>query len=102
MGLFDTVKLKANALAADAERAGKVTAAQARTDPTSIRWSSAGDSASAVCGGARSAARRCGPENTTKRASLRGQTRLCYLRASPPCRTVGHDRHLRCAQLGRS
>jgi hypothetical protein len=31
MGLFDTVKLKANALAADAERAGKVTAAQART-----------------------------------------------------------------------
>jgi hypothetical protein len=30
MGLFDTVKLKANALAADAERAGKVTAAQAR------------------------------------------------------------------------
>ena len=31
MGLFDTVKQKANALAADAERAGKVTAAQART-----------------------------------------------------------------------
>jgi hypothetical protein len=31
MGLFDTVKEKANALAADAERAGKVTAAQART-----------------------------------------------------------------------
>ena len=31
MGLFDTVKLKANALAADAERAGRVTAAQART-----------------------------------------------------------------------
>jgi len=31
MGLFDTVKLKANTLAADAERAGKVTAAQART-----------------------------------------------------------------------
>ena len=31
MGLFDTVKLKANSLAADAERAGKVTAAQART-----------------------------------------------------------------------
>ena len=31
MGLFDTVKIKANALAADAERAGKVTAAQART-----------------------------------------------------------------------
>jgi hypothetical protein len=31
MGLFDTVKLKANALAADAERAGKVTSAQART-----------------------------------------------------------------------
>ncbi|MCX6363093.1 MAG: hypothetical protein NTW58_02765 [Actinobacteria bacterium] len=31
MGLFDTVKLKANALAVDAERAGKVTAAQART-----------------------------------------------------------------------
>ena len=31
MGLFDTVKLKANALAADAERAGKVTAAQAHT-----------------------------------------------------------------------
>ncbi|MEI6451490.1 MAG: hypothetical protein WCP98_16310 [Actinomycetes bacterium] len=31
MGLFDTVKLKANELAADAERAGRVTAAQART-----------------------------------------------------------------------
>lgn len=31
MGLFDTVKLKTNALAADAKRAGKVTAAQART-----------------------------------------------------------------------
>ena len=31
MGLFDTVKLRANSLAADAERAGKVTAAQART-----------------------------------------------------------------------
>jgi hypothetical protein len=31
MGLFDTFKEKANALAADAERAGKVTAAQART-----------------------------------------------------------------------
>lgn len=31
MGLFDTVKLKANALAADAERAGKITAAQARS-----------------------------------------------------------------------
>jgi hypothetical protein len=31
MGLFDTVKQKANALASDAERAGKVTAAQART-----------------------------------------------------------------------
>lgn len=31
MGLFDTVKLKTSALAADAERAGKVTAAQART-----------------------------------------------------------------------
>jgi hypothetical protein len=31
MGLFDTVKLKANSLATDAERAGKVTAAQART-----------------------------------------------------------------------
>ena len=31
MGLFDTVKLKANALAADVERAGKITAAQART-----------------------------------------------------------------------
>jgi hypothetical protein len=31
MGLFDTVKLKANALAADAGRAGKVSAAQART-----------------------------------------------------------------------
>ena len=30
MGLFDTVKLKANALAADAQRAGKVTAAQSR------------------------------------------------------------------------
>ena len=31
MGLFDTVKLKANALAADAGRAGKVSAAQAHT-----------------------------------------------------------------------
>jgi hypothetical protein len=30
MGLFDTVMAKANALAADAERAGKVAAAQAR------------------------------------------------------------------------
>ena len=30
MGFFDTVKGKAGALAADAERAGKVTAAQAR------------------------------------------------------------------------
>jgi hypothetical protein len=30
MGFFDTVKEKANAVAADAERAGKVTAAQAR------------------------------------------------------------------------
>ena len=30
MGLFDTVKAKAGELAADAERAGKVTAAQAR------------------------------------------------------------------------
>jgi hypothetical protein len=31
VGLFDSVKTKANALAADAERAGKITAAQART-----------------------------------------------------------------------
>jgi len=31
MGLFDTVKTKASALAADAERAGKITAAQTRT-----------------------------------------------------------------------
>ncbi len=30
MGLFDTVKAKAGELAADAERAGKVAAAQAR------------------------------------------------------------------------
>ena len=43
MGLFDTVKLKANALAADAERAGKVTAAQARTVVCLLYTSDAAD-----------------------------------------------------------